>query len=521
MAPESFLTSSETPDTGLTRTVIRGAGIAGAGVGLKQLLALALYLALARVATPRDFGQFAAGSVLVTVGTILSESGMLAAVIQRRDRVEEAANTALVSTVAAGLGLGLLGVAVAPLIGLVFESRTIGLVAAAMSGTFVLSSGQLVPQALLQRRFSFLRRVVSDPLTVVAFGVTALIACGSGMGVWGLVLGTYAALLLEFNLVWILARWRPRLRLASLAMWRELVAYGRNVLASELAVRGAQALQTFIIGRGVSTSALGQYGYAMRIAGQPWAALVNAASYVLFPTFAHIASDEQRLQAAFIRSLRWMALLALPLSMILFPLGEPLAVLLLGETWRPAGEAVTALCLYSAGHTLAGLAGELFKATGRTDLFFRVHLVSVALAVGLMLLLLPFGLLGVATAVSLSAVGMTAYAIARVPRVVPVDVRRLLSEIWPPTAAAVAMAAAIYPLERFLIDADGRSVGAGFALLGAEGALAAVVYLAVLRVFSATMASEVTAALITALRYLLIRLRLRPARAPGAKPPSA
>src|SRR5918999_1780817 len=102
---------------------------------------------------------------------------------------------------------------------------------------------------------------------------------------------------------------------------------------------GARALQTFIIGRGVSTSALGQYGYAMRVAGQPWAALVNAASYVLFPTFARIASDEPRLQAAFIRSLRWMALLALPLSMILFPLGEPLVVLLLGETWRPAGEA--------------------------------------------------------------------------------------------------------------------------------------------------------------------------------------
>jgi O-antigen/teichoic acid export membrane protein len=216
-----------------------------------------------------------------------------------------------------------------------------------------------------------------------------------------------------------------------------------------------------------------------------------------------------------------MALLALPLSMILFPLGEPLAVLLLGETWRPAGEAVTALCLYSAGHTLAGLAGELFKATGRTDLFFRVHLVSVALAVGLMLLLLPFGLLGVATAVSLSAVGMTAYAIARVPRVVPVDVRRLLSEIWPPTAAAVAMAAAVYPLERFLIDADGRSVSVGFALLGAESLLAAALYLAALRLLSPSMAFELTTALKAAVRSVSARLRLRRAQAAGPEPPAA
>jgi O-antigen/teichoic acid export membrane protein len=517
---EYSLTGPEEPRTDLTQTVLRGAGVAGAGFALKQALSLGLYLALARVASPTDFGQYAAGSVLVVVGTILSESGMLAAVIQRRDRIEEAASTAVVSTVAGGLGLSLLALAASPLIGFVFQSETIGLVAAAMSGTVVLNSAQQVPQALLQRRFSFVRRVVTDPVALAAFGVTSLIACGQGLGAWGLVLGSYVAGMLELALVWIFARWRPQLRLASVGMWRELIAYGRHVLASELVVRGGLAIESVVVGRGVSTAALGQYGYAMRIAGQPLSALVNVASYVLFPTFAHIATDEPRLRAGFMRSLRWMALIALPSSLLLFAIGEPLAVLLLGETWRPAGEAVMALCLYSAGHAVAGIGGEAFKATGRTDLLFRMHATAVSLTIVFMLLLLPFGLNGVAAAVSLGAVGMAAYSIGRVPVVLSVSTRRLLSEIWPPTAAAVVAAAALFPLEQFVIDADGHSIGVGFLLVGVEGALGVAIYGSALRVLSPSQAAELLNAVKRAVALPYLRLRPRQPQAPGPQPPA-
>jgi PST family polysaccharide transporter len=433
---------------------------------------------------------------------------MLAAVIQRRDRVEEAANTAVLATFAGGLVLGVLGLAAAPVIGLIFDSRTIGLVAAAMAGLFVLSSGQIVPQALLQRRFSFLRRVVSDPLAVAVFGITAVVACAAGLGVWGLVLGSYASLLVEFTLMWVLAGWRPRPRRASLAMWRELIRYGRPVIASELAVHGTQSLQTLIIGRGVSTPALGQYGYAMRIAGQPYLALVNAASYVLFPTFAHIATDEERLRAAFVRSLRWMALLAFPLSLVLFALGEPIAVQLFGETWRPAGDVIRALCLFSAGHVLAGLAGELFKAVGRTDLVFRTQLLSAVLAVGLVLLAFPFGLVGIGAAVSVAAAGTLAYALRHVSAVLAVDARLLLREVWPPAAAAIVMAAATFVVEEAALEADERTPALGFALLAVEAILAGGVYLGALLVLAPARASELVGAVKSGVKRASTRLRL-------------
>ena len=70
-----------------------------------RLLTLGFYIVLARLATPEEFGQFAAASIVVNVGLLFTESGMLAALIHRRDRIEAAASTAVVSTALGGLTL--------------------------------------------------------------------------------------------------------------------------------------------------------------------------------------------------------------------------------------------------------------------------------------------------------------------------------------------------------------------------------------------------------------------------------
>jgi O-antigen/teichoic acid export membrane protein len=482
------------PATGFTRTVVRGAGVAGAGFGLTQVLSLGFALVLARVAAPRDFGEFAAGSILVGIGVLFSESGMLAAVIQRRDRLEEAANTALVSTMLAGVGLGLLALALSPLIGVIFDSERIGFVAAALSGVVLLSSMQVVPNALMQRRFAFVRRVVIDPLGIIAFGVTATVACASGLAVWGLVLGSYAALLVQAVSCWSFARWRPSPRLASFAMWRELNVFSKFVVGSELVVRARVILETVLLGRFVGTSGLGQYTYAMRIAGQPLWALVSAASYVLYPAFARIAPNESRFQLAFVRTLRWVALISLPLSLVLFPLGLPLTVLLLGETWRPAGEAVMGLCFFAAGQSLAGIAGEAFKATGRSDLLMKRDLVSLAATAALVSALLPFEIVGVAVAVSVSSVCVAAYALHRVSRILGLSPARLLAEVWPALLSALAMAVSLYPIDRLLLDASGREPALGLAILALEGLLAGLIYLGFLRLLAPDMANDLLSA---------------------------
>ncbi len=80
----------------------------------------------------------------------------------------------------------LLALGIAPLVALVFDSRTAGLVAASMAGGVFLFAFTNVPEALLQREFSVRRRLVVGPAVAVSFAVVSvtLAALGLACGAW-------------------------------------------------------------------------------------------------------------------------------------------------------------------------------------------------------------------------------------------------------------------------------------------------------------------------------------------------
>ena len=468
----------------LTGTVVRGAGIAVAGYAFAQALTLGFYIVLARLATPEDFGQFAAACIVVNVGLLFTESGMLAALIHRRDRVDAAASTAVVSTALGGLTFSLIALALSPLIGSFFDSDRVGDLAAVMSGLLFVRSLQVVPEALLQRRFSFLRRVIVEPVQTTAFGIAAVIATSNGLGPWGLVIGFYASAVTDVLLSWPLVRWRPKLRLVSFGMWKELISYGRHVIAGNAAHRIGGQVPQLVLGRYVGEAALGQYRYADRMAWTPVTALVSAASYVLFPAFARISSDSSRFGSAFLRSLRWFCFLAMPMGLILVPLGVPLAVTVFGDVWRDAGYAAMAFSGFAIGTSLISLQSETFKATGHPRFLVRVHIVSAIAATIAIFALLSFDLVGVAGGVSIGLLVGAAYGMVKAVQIAEVSGRDAWREIWPPAAAALIMAAAVLPLEFEVFHAADKPTVEALALIAVEAVVAAAVYLVTLRVLA-------------------------------------
>jgi len=464
---------------GLARTVIRGVAVAGGGYVLTQALTLGVYLVLARTATPADFGAYAAATVLLTVGFMFAESGTMAAIVQRPDRVEEAAATAVISTFAAGVGLSLLALAAAPLLGLLFRSDHVTALAAAASGLMLLTAIPIVPTALLQRRFSFVRRVIVQPIGIVVFGAVTIFATARGMGAWGLLIGTYAQAVTDVALSWGLVRWRPRFSLASMSMWRELMGYGRYVFGSNIVFHIGAQVPVALIGRRFGAGPLGQFRYADRVAGLPFALTLAGASFVIFPAFARIAADAARLRSAFGRAMRWMAAFAFPLGLILLPLGKPLMILVFGSTWAQAGELAMALCLIPVTGAMFSIVCEVFTANGQPELLVRLTVIQRLCVIAGMVALLPFGLIGVGAGISLGAAVGSVHALRVAHRVLGITVRSIVAETVPPLAASVLMAAAMIPVQ-IALDPVSHGTGVGLLLLCAEGLLAAAIYVACL-----------------------------------------
>ncbi|MHB8690643.1 MAG: oligosaccharide flippase family protein [Solirubrobacteraceae bacterium] len=482
--PRDRAPADDRPSSGFASLAVRGACLAGTGYGLTQAISFGTYLALGRLLSPAAFGTFAAGSVFVGVGLVVGESGMAAALVQRHDRLEEAFNSAFVATLASGLLLSLLALAAAPLVGLFFGSHRAALVAAALAGTMLLRLSLVVPCAHFQRRFSFLRRVVLDPLGACAFAVAAILAAMQGLGVWSLVLGAYAQLGFELVVSWSLVGWRPRPQRASLRVWRELAGFGRPLVLGEVLRMATFYVPVLLLGRFAGTRTLGQFSYAYRVGVQPISAVVDVGSYVLFPSLARISQDAARFRAGVLRALRWLCAASFASGLLLVPLGMPAVVLAFGARWRGAGYGVMALGVYCAAVTLDSVASETWKAAGRPELLPRMHLVALVLTAACVGALAPLGLVPVTVGLALAAIGVAAYALRGVSAVLGTSVRTLASEIWPPAAAGLIMVLAITPLEYVVVRADTRGLLLGGSLLVAEAVAGLIVFASSLAVIS-------------------------------------
>jgi O-antigen/teichoic acid export membrane protein len=487
----------------LGQVAARGARLALIGWGASQGLTFVAYIVLAHLLTPRAFGTFAAGSILIAFGIVFAESGTMAALISRRDRIEEAASTAFFSLLITGTALSLLSVAAAPLVGLFFENHRAGTVAAALSAWLLLRAMTIVPDSLLQRRFSFARRVAVDPLGSIAFAAVSIVACAGGAGIWGLVAGTYASEVVEVTAAWAFARFVPRRTLVSRAMWREIAAFARPVLGSEILRRIATQMDVIMLGRFSSPATLGQYRNGFRLASQPGQAFVDVGAYVLLPTLAHISREDRHLGSV-VRRVYGIALAtAVPISLAMIPLGVPIAVLFLGNEWHPAGHAIAALWGLLLGGAISSVAAESSKAIGRPELLVRIHGLNLGVtAVLVCAAAIPFGLIGVASAVSVSQVIVGLYAFGLVAPHMGMTWRELAAEAASPLVAAssllavmVSFAIAIHPLDH------GEALG--LLLTGVQVVLGGVVYVAALAFVDPRRAAD------------LARLRRKLRRSPG------
>jgi O-antigen/teichoic acid export membrane protein len=470
---------------GLSSLLKRGAMMAATSLVICQVVIVVQTIVLGRILGPEQVGIFAAGTVAQFL-VVFAQSPLSQALVQRQRDIEDAANTVLGVSLVTGLLVGISVLAASPLIGDVFHDSRIGLVAAATSGLLLLHSCSSVPIGLMYRTFKFKQRMIIDPVVNIAFATVSIVFAVFGYGAWAMVIGSYASATTELVLSWWMAKWRPFHGRFSFRILRELAGFSWPLVLDEIGTHAREVFEQVLIGRRLGTADLGQYRYAYRIGWMPALAIIQAFSYVLYPAFARIAVDRTRFREAFVRALGWIWFAALPAAALMIVVGQPVVVLLLGEEWRYAAAATAAMAGIGLGMALSSISTVAIKGAGRSSLLNWMTALNLGLGVGLVVLLLPFGLVGVGIAISLTylVVGCLGVELAR--SVVSASFREIVSCLAPSTLSALLAFAVVFPLEHLFVRSDQKIALLGLASVVGECLLFTFVYLCVLRLVSPT-----------------------------------
>lgn len=446
-----------------------------------QIMSLAQTVALARLLTPTEVGYFAAGSIVTSYMSNFVEGGLRAGLIHREDRLEDTAETVFRATLITGFVMSLLALGSAPLVALLFDSRTAGVIAASMSGGILLFSLTNVPEALLQRQFSVKRRLIVGPSVAFTFAVVSVSLAASGFGVWSMVIGSYASSTVWVLTLWMICDWRPGRGRPDWQLYRELVRYGLPLALAQFADQSVKGVQAVVTGRFLGINSLGLLRYGDRMAQIPVGLIVEVAANSLFPAYSRMSSEPERFRRAYLQALGLVVIAGAAISGLLLATGVPLVLVVLGEDWRGAGTVLVTMAGVGIGTALA-TSNEAIKGAGRTKLINWVTLTDVILGIALVSVLGPlWGLTGVGLSISITSLvgGATLMLMAR--SILGLTWRSVLATVLPPVFSALVAALVVGWVEREVLHSPDHSVGVGLLLLVVDGLLFLTVHGAVLR----------------------------------------
>jgi O-antigen/teichoic acid export membrane protein len=331
--------------------------------GGDNLIYLFRLVILAWFLTPDDFGLFAIALTGFVPLLVITDFGMIPALVQRPEATDRHYNTAwTVGMLRAVIIFGVVFLT-APIIAAIFaEPRAVAIIRA-LSVLPLLEAAASIKIAELIQNLRFRSLGIAKLVQALANTIIS-IALARSLGVWALVVGTLAGPSAYIALSYILAPHRPRISFDRSAA-RSLISYGQWMFMTGLiSISGAVALRV-AISRQLGVAELGLYSLAAKVAFLPHEIASEVVGGVSFPVYARLQSNIRQATKAF-RAIFIATLLALtPLFSLMIVLAPSLVSNLLGSQWQGTTPLIRSLAVVSLLRVICDVTVPVFKGVGK------------------------------------------------------------------------------------------------------------------------------------------------------------
>lgn len=424
---------------------VRGVAWLGSGQLFRQVLAFATNIALARMLFPDDFGLFGMAFAAAEIAQILTDFGLGAAIIQRRETSPVVLTTCFWLNLGVGVTVSLLLLALSPWISTYFLRPELTWLLVPLGVNMIIAAAIVVPQALLTQQLKFREITTAQTLGSIVASVGTISLAAAGAGVWSLVLQPVIGNVIACTAMYRLSRWWPTGRFNFSAV-RDMMSFSGHLLGNSLLSCIGRNLHAGILGRLLGSSALGMYNLASGVTGTVVFQVSSVIVRVLFPTLANLRDEPQRIQSAWFKACSAIAIAAFPAMAGVIAVAADLVPVVFGSQWIPMIDVLRILCGVMALQSVLTTSGTVLMAMGRADTLFRTSIASVIM-IGIGLWVgSQYGLTGAATGYAFGALSTSTLITILACREVNIRFRDLVAELIPWMMCSILMAVIVVAL---------------------------------------------------------------------------
>lgn len=422
----------------IKRDALRGAIWSGIQNWGSQAGSLAIFLVLARLLDPADFGLVALANTFLVLVNIFIEQGFAIALIQRSDIDDRHLSTVFWTQMGLGIGFAAAGYVGADWVAGIFREPALTPILKWFAFLFVVKSLSAVPLAILSRRFAFKQIATRALFGIAISGVVGIAMAVLGFGVWSLVGQQFAYEGMGVIIFWGASGWRPALKFSRRHL-RDLFSFGVSIFFANILKFFNQYSDNLLIGYFLGDMALGYYAIAYRILQVLIQLLVKTGNQVALPTLSRLQGEPVRFIRAFYKIVKLAGAIALPAFLGVIVLANELVVTFFGQKWEPSiaimqvftWGGIASLCLF--------FNRSAFVALGKPHWRLWLEFANALLNVTACLIAVRWGLLAVAAAYVLSDFAIVPASAIALKRLTGIELLSYFRQLAAPFICAVGM----------------------------------------------------------------------------------
>lgn len=330
---------------------------------------------LARLLTPNDFGVVAIATVIITFFGIFSDLGISPAIIQNQTLTKKDLSNIFSFTLYLGITISLLFFASSWLIASYYKENILIHICQLLSLNLLFASINIVPNSLLlkEKRFKFIayRTLFFNLVGGIISVITALL----GFGIYALLITPILTSLGIFltNFHQYPQSFNPKIRANSLKQISEFSAYQFLFTFINYFSRN---LDKLMIGRILGMGLLGYYDKSYRLMSLPLQNITHVITPVMHPIFAKYQTNLSQMLAYYLKIIRFLAFIGIPLSVLLYYTSSEIILIVFGDQWQGAIPVFKILSFSVGVQVILSTSGAIFQAANSTKLLFVTGLIS-------------------------------------------------------------------------------------------------------------------------------------------------
>jgi len=303
-----------------------------------QIISFISNLGLTILLAPKEYGIFILVSAITGFLTYLSDIGLAAALIQKKEAVSR---KDLVTTFT--IQQSLVGILV--ISGLIFtiwaddifnlDQKGVWLLRILIISLF-LSSLKTIPSILLERKLAFEKFIIPQIVENLIFSISVLYLAWKGYGLNSFTIAVILRSIFGVIIMYLVSPWKPGVGFDKQSA-KKLINFGVLFQLNSILALIKDDFMTIILGKLLNVTQIGYLGWAQKWAYLPLRIIMDNVIKVTFPAFSRLQSDRQALSRAIEEAIFISALLTFPiLTSLLMSSSSLISIIPNYEKWLPA-----------------------------------------------------------------------------------------------------------------------------------------------------------------------------------------